>query len=93
MTGPAASESAAAGPAATAILVPDIGAGEPIRLGQWLVAVGEPVGEGDSVVELLADGVLWNVPSPAAGTVSEHRARPDHTVSVGQTVGVVAAGA
>lgn len=72
------------------VLVPDIGARAAVRVGQWLVPIGQPISEGDRLVELLADGVLWNVPSPATGTVASHDLRTGRVVKIGQQLGEVA---
>ena len=72
------------------IVAPDIGASGPMRLGQWLVAVGEPVSEGDRMVELIADGVLWDVPSPAGGTLHDQSVRTGQAVVVGERLGAIA---
>ena len=71
------------------VTVPEIGADGPIRVGQWLVAAGERTSEGDRLVELVADGVLWNVPSPAAGTVLPPRLAAGRTARVGETLGTI----
>ena len=61
---------------AVPIVAADIGAIGPMRVGQWLVRIGERVSEGDRLVELLADGVLYVVPSPASGLLTQVECPP-----------------
>jgi len=60
---------------------------------EWAVKVGEPIAEGDTVVEVSTDKVDMELPSPATGTLAEILAEEGETVSVGQTIGRVQAGA
>jgi pyruvate dehydrogenase E2 component (dihydrolipoamide acetyltransferase) len=53
------------------IEVPDIGTDGDVEVVELCVAVGESIGEGDSVVVLESDKASMEVPSPAAGEVLE----------------------
>jgi pyruvate dehydrogenase E2 component (dihydrolipoamide acetyltransferase) len=67
--------------------LPDLG--ENIESGdvtQVLVAVGDTVSEGQSVLEIEAGKATMEIPSPAAGTVSALKVAQGDTVSVGQLV-------
>jgi pyruvate/2-oxoglutarate dehydrogenase complex dihydrolipoamide acyltransferase (E2) component len=55
----------------TAITLPDVGAGhEPVRIGNWLVDVGDSVEAEDRVVEILLRGITFDVSAPTAGVVT-----------------------
>jgi 2-oxoglutarate dehydrogenase E1 component len=60
---------------------------------EWSVAVGDTVSEGDTVCELSTDKVDMELPAPASGTVAELLVEAGDTVTVGQTIGRIAAGA
>ncbi len=52
----------------------------------WLVSVGDEVTEDQPLFELSSDKIDTEVPSPAAGTVSEILVQVDETVEVGTVV-------
>ena len=60
---------------------------------RWLKAVGDPVTEGESLVEVTTDKVDVEVPSPAAGTLESIVAAEGDTVVVGAALGTIAASA
>src|ERR1700674_5655869 len=60
---------------------------------RWVKAVGDPVKEGETVVEVTTDKVDVEVPAPAAGTLAEILAAEGDTVQVGATLGRIAVGA
>ena len=62
-------------------------------ISRWLKAVGDTVAEGESLVEVTTDKVDVEVPSPAAGTLESILADEGATVTVGATLGMIAAGA
>jgi pyruvate dehydrogenase E2 component (dihydrolipoamide acetyltransferase) len=71
--------------------LPDIGEG--IAEGEivkWLVAPGAAVKEHQSVVEVMTDKATVEVPAPAAGTISELRAKEGDVVPVGSVIFVLA---
>ncbi len=74
---------------AAAIILPDLGA-SPVKLSLWLVAVGEPVFEGDSLVEVLVGGATFEVASPATGRLNRKNAWPEDFLQPGQVLGAVA---
>ncbi len=59
---------------------------------RWLKSVGDPVAEGETVVEVTTDKVDVEVPAPADGTLTAIAADEGVTVPVGGTLGAVAAG-
>src|SRR5258705_3393977 len=70
--------------------LPDIGEG--IAEGEivkWLVKVGDTVKEHQSVVEVMTDKATVEVPAPAAGRISEIRAKEGETVPVGKVIFVL----
>src|ERR1700710_2003064 len=60
---------------------------------EWAVKVGDSVGDGDTVVEISTDKVDMELPSPAAGTITEILADEGETVTVGQVIARMALGA
>ena len=67
--------------------LPDLGEG--IHEGEVLavrVKVGQPVKEGDIILEVETDKAAVEIPSPYTGTVAEIRVKPGDTVKVGQVL-------
>src|SRR5690349_9404808 len=60
---------------------------------EWLVAVGDSVQEQQGLAEVSTDKVDAELPSPVSGVVAELLANPDDTVTVGQVVARIKAGA
>ena len=60
---------------------------------EWSVKVGDTVSDGDTVVEISTDKVDMELPAPAAGTITEILAADGETVSVGQVIARMSAGA
>jgi pyruvate dehydrogenase E2 component (dihydrolipoyllysine-residue acetyltransferase) len=56
---------------------------------RWLRQVGEAVEDQEPLVEIAADKVDTEVPSPAAGTLLEIRVPADSTVAVGTVIAVI----
>src|SRR5271165_6147101 len=64
-------------------------AGESVTEGtilEWRVKVGEPIELDETIVEISTDKVDLELPSPAAGTVSEILVEEGETVTVGQVI-------
>jgi multifunctional 2-oxoglutarate metabolism enzyme len=59
---------------------------------EWHKAEGDPVTEGETVVEVSTDKVDAEVPAPASGTITRLLAQADDTVKVGQVLAEMAAG-
>ena len=60
---------------------------------EWSVKVGDAVNEGDTVVEISTDKVDMELPAPATGTITEILFEEGATVTVGQVVARMTAGA
>jgi 2-oxoglutarate decarboxylase len=60
---------------------------------EWSVKVGDQVSDGDTVVEISTDKVDMELPAPASGTITEILAEEGATVSVGQVIARMSAGA
>jgi len=60
---------------------------------EWSVKVGDAVKQGDTVVEISTDKVDMELPAPATGTIAEILAEEGDTVSVGQVIARMTAGA
>ena len=63
--------------------MPEVGADSTI-LSVWFADVGEPVFEGDRLVEVLVGGATFDVPAPATGRLAEKRTLPDDPLRPGQ---------
>jgi pyruvate/2-oxoglutarate dehydrogenase complex dihydrolipoamide acyltransferase (E2) component len=70
------------------ILLPELGAA-PAVLSVWFADVGEPVFEGDRLVEVLVGGATFDVAAPATGRLVEKRALVNDELRTGQVLGVV----
>src|SRR5262245_49879200 len=62
-------------------------------IGRWFKQAGETVAADEPLVELETDKVTIEVPSPAAGVLSEIAAKDGETVGVGAVLGRIAEGA
>ena len=60
---------------------------------EWAVKVGDQVKDGDTVVEISTDKVDMELPAPASGTITELLAEEGETVTVGEVIGRMTAGA
>jgi pyruvate dehydrogenase E2 component (dihydrolipoamide acetyltransferase)/2-oxoisovalerate dehydrogenase E2 component (dihydrolipoyl transacylase) len=67
--------------------LPELGEGVyEAELVAWLVQPGQTVKRGQALMEVLTDKATMEVPSPFAGTISEHQAEPGQRLKVGQVV-------
>ncbi len=101
-TGNGMPSNGSAGEPAEAEALPEIldivapGGGESVTEGtilQWSVAAGDEVRDGQTIVEVSTDKVDMELPAPADGTITELLAAPGETVSVGQVIARMLAGA
>src|SRR5215213_9782039 len=60
---------------------------------EWAKAVGDAIAADETIVEISTDKVDAEVPAPATGTVAEILAEPGDTITVGQVIGRISAGA
>jgi pyruvate/2-oxoglutarate dehydrogenase complex dihydrolipoamide acyltransferase (E2) component len=70
------------------VILPELGS-SPARLSVWFAAPGDPVYEGDRLVEVVVEGATFDVPAPATGRLAERRAYPDDPLRPRQVLGVV----
>jgi pyruvate/2-oxoglutarate dehydrogenase complex dihydrolipoamide acyltransferase (E2) component len=70
------------------ILLPDLGVRAAV-LSVWFVNPGDQVYAGDRLVEILAGGATFDVPSPVTGQFVERLALPDDSLQPGQILGMV----
>jgi len=76
----------------TNVIMPALGmAQETGKLLRWLVAEGQPVAQGQPLMEIETDKVTVEIESPASGILAGIRARPGQEVPVGDVVAVVLA--
>jgi pyruvate/2-oxoglutarate dehydrogenase complex dihydrolipoamide acyltransferase (E2) component len=72
------------------LVLPDLGLEEqPLTISLWLVEIGSEVAAGDRLVELAADCVTIDLPSPATGTLVETLVVEDEEVQIGQILAVI----
>ena len=75
---------------ATEIRVPTLGESvSEATIGKWFKKVGDTIAADEPLVELETDKVTIEVPSPAAGTLSEITAKDGETVGVGALLGQI----
>ncbi|MBL8577532.1 MAG: 2-oxoglutarate dehydrogenase complex dihydrolipoyllysine-residue succinyltransferase [Mesorhizobium sp.] len=78
---------------ATEIRVPTLGESvTEATVGKWFKKVGDTIAADEPIVELETDKVTIEVPSPAAGTLSEIAANEGETVGLGALLGQIGAG-
>lgn len=68
------------------VLVPDTGGAEQVELIEILVAPGDAVQEGDSLVVMESDKASMELPSPAAGTIQAVHVQLGDQLSEGQRI-------
>ncbi len=72
----------------TPVLLPDLGAaGEELRVSCWLVDLGESVDVGDRIVEILMDGVTFDVSAEQSGILVRVERPLDSIVRSGDVLG------
>jgi pyruvate/2-oxoglutarate dehydrogenase complex dihydrolipoamide acyltransferase (E2) component len=70
------------------VRLPDLGAGdEELRVSCWLVDLGDAVDAGDRIVEILSDGVTFDVTAEQSGTVTRIERALDSIVRPGDVLG------
>ena len=73
------------------IVLPELDAGgEPPSVSCWLVETGESVEFGDRVVEVLIQGITFDVSAPVAGTLTRIDKPLDAKVAAGDILGWLA---
>lgn len=68
------------------LLLPDLGA-DSVQVVQWLVDTPANVVEGDRILELLADGVLFHLSTTGTGQLARQDCRRGCFVTKGETLG------
>jgi pyruvate/2-oxoglutarate dehydrogenase complex dihydrolipoamide acyltransferase (E2) component len=72
----------------TPIVMPDAGTDcEPVRVSAWLVQPGDRVTVGDRVVEVLIDGVTFDITTEIGGRFATIEIPVGSLVRVGMTLG------
>jgi pyruvate/2-oxoglutarate dehydrogenase complex dihydrolipoamide acyltransferase (E2) component len=56
---------------------------------RWLKAVGDPVREGEALIEIETAKAMQEVPAPATGTLVQILVKEGETVAVNTTLGVI----
>ena len=73
--------------------LPDLGEGlTECEIARWLVSEGQEVAEDDPLVEIQTDKTTVEIPSPAAGTVSQILVEEGKIVAVGTVLVVIGDG-
>jgi pyruvate/2-oxoglutarate dehydrogenase complex dihydrolipoamide acyltransferase (E2) component len=72
----------------TPLTLPDLGVGdEELRVSCWLVDLGDAVDEGDRVIEILLDGMTFDVLAECSGTLARIERPLDAVVRTGDVLG------
>jgi len=72
------------------VVLPELGEGiDKATVSYWYFKEGEKVNEKDDLVELATDKATFNLPSPAAGTLSEIFFHEGDTVNVGELLATI----
>jgi pyruvate/2-oxoglutarate dehydrogenase complex dihydrolipoamide acyltransferase (E2) component len=72
----------------TPLKLPDLGVGdEELRVSCWLVDLGDAIDEGDRVIEILMDGVTFDVLAESSGTLTRIERPLDAVVRAGDVLG------
>jgi len=72
----------------TAVRLPELGAGDDeIRVSCWLVDLGDDVGVGDRIVELLIDGITFDLAAEQTGVLTRIEKSLDAIVRPGDILG------
>lgn len=70
------------------ITLPDLGTEhQPIRVSIWLTQIGEDVVDGDAVVEVLIQGITFDVEAPASGQLRRIDCFENDVVEPGDVLG------
>src|SRR3954452_16097298 len=78
------------GPVAYEFKLPDLGEGlTEGEIARWLVSEGQQIAEDDPLVEIATDKTTVEIPSPAAGTVSQILVQEGEVVPVGTVLVVI----
>jgi pyruvate/2-oxoglutarate dehydrogenase complex dihydrolipoamide acyltransferase (E2) component len=77
------------------VIMPELGLAafgvgdEPPVVGQWLVRRGAAVFTGESLLEVAAGCVLFELPAPASGRLTEQFCAQDDPLVPGQVLGLI----
>ena len=72
----------------TAVRLPELGArDDEIRVSCWLVDLGDSVGAGDRILEVLIDGVTFDLAAEQSGVVTRIEKSLDAVVRTGDILG------
>lgn len=69
------------------LIVPDLGDAEKIELVKWYKSIGDPINEGDEILELVTDKAAFPMESPANGKLLEKSVLEGSIVQKGQVLG------
>jgi pyruvate/2-oxoglutarate dehydrogenase complex dihydrolipoamide acyltransferase (E2) component len=72
----------------TPLTLPDLGVGdEELRVSCWLVDLGDLVDQGDRVIEIVMDGMTFDVVAEGSGTLARIERPLDAVVRTGDVLG------
>jgi pyruvate/2-oxoglutarate dehydrogenase complex dihydrolipoamide acyltransferase (E2) component len=75
------------------VILPDLGAGdEELRVSCWLVDLGDAIDAGDRIVEILFDGITFDVTAEQSGIVARIERHLDSVVRSGDVLGWIETG-
>jgi pyruvate/2-oxoglutarate dehydrogenase complex dihydrolipoamide acyltransferase (E2) component len=72
----------------TPLILPDLGVGDDeLKVSCWLADLGDAVDEGDRIVEILLDGMTFDVVADKSGTLARIERPLDAVVHAGDVLG------
>jgi pyruvate/2-oxoglutarate dehydrogenase complex dihydrolipoamide acyltransferase (E2) component len=72
------------------VILPELGVGiEKATVSFWYFKAGDTVKEKDTLVELTTDKAAFNLPSPAAGIITEILSHEGDSVNVGAVLALI----
>jgi 2-oxoglutarate dehydrogenase E2 component (dihydrolipoamide succinyltransferase) len=74
------------------VRLPDLGEVVEVVVVEWLKAVGEPVAEGDDLVEVETEKTTFVVPAPGDGRLTRVVVREGERVRIGDVLGEIESG-
>lgn len=75
------------------VVLPELGEGiTKATVSYWYFQIGQTVKQGEDLAEFTTDKATFNVPSPAAGKITEILFREGQSVNVGEAIAKIEGG-
>ena len=74
----------------SSIIAPDIGAeDQTVRLSCWLVDIGDEINAGDRIVELVLNGITFDISAEVSGILTKIELSKDSEIQPGMKLGEI----